>query len=126
MLRRLAILDDNQRCLEARLRDLRDRLPGLLAGKACAAVVIGSVAAGRARDESDIDVVVVLSQGLPSRSDYRWWDTAVAPGLGAPAGAPFPVQPLFIGRSALATTEPHLRQALDAGIPLWDPESLLP
>lgn len=117
--RRYAILDDNQRELEARLATLRHALPALVAARFCAAMVIGSVAEGRAGDESDIDVVVVLREGIPSRADYRWWDDEVAPRL---AAGRFPVQPVIIGRASLATAEPHLREALDRGIPLWDPE----
>jgi hypothetical protein len=117
--RRYAILDDNQRELETRLAMLRQTLPGLIAARACAAMVIGSVAEGRAGDASDIDVVVVLREGVPARADYRWWDGEVAPRL---AAARFPVQPLVIGRASLGTAEPHLRRALDGGIPLWDPE----
>jgi len=119
MPRRYAILDDNQGELEARLEMLRHELPGLIAERACAAMVIGSIAEGRARDESDIDVVIVLRDRLPTRADYRWWDKEVAPLL---ATRRFPVQPLVIARASLATTEPHLRRALDSGIALWDPE----
>ena len=36
----------------------------------------------------------------------------------------FPVQPLFVARGALGTGDETLRQAIDAGIPLWDPEGL--
>lgn len=117
--RRYAILDDNQRELEIRLATLRQTLPGFIASRACAAMVIGSVAEGRAGDESDIDVVVVLREGVPSRADYRWWDADVAPRL---AAGSFPVQPVIISRTSLGTAEPHLRRALDGGIPLWDPE----
>ncbi len=116
---RYAILDDNQRELEVRLATLRETLPGFIAARACAVMVIGSVAKGRAGDESDIDVIVVLREGVPSRAHYRWWDDEVAPRL--PTGR-FPVQPVIIGRASLVTAEPHLRQALDRGIPLWDPE----
>jgi len=119
MSRRYAILDDNQSELEARLDMLRCELPALIAGRACAAMVIGSIAEGRARDESDIDLVIVLRDRPPTRADYRWWDEVVAPHL---VTQRFPVQPLVIARASLATTEPHLRRALDSGIPLWDPE----
>ena len=119
MSRRYAILDDNQKWLEARLETLRRELPGRIAARACAAMLIGSVAAGRAGDESDIDVVIVLRDGTPTRADYRWWDEEVAPRF---AAGRFPVQPVIIGRASLATTEPNLRRAIDRGIPLWDPE----
>jgi hypothetical protein len=126
MSRRYAILDDNDDRLGRRLTALRTLLPPLIAGRACAATVIGSVAEGRARDASDIDVVIVLKGGEPCRSDYRWWDREVAPGLGPPPDGRFPVQPVIIARASLATEEPHLRAALAGGIPLWDPERLLP
>jgi predicted nucleotidyltransferase len=58
--RRLAILDDNDERLGRRLAVLQTLLPPLIEDRACAAMVIGSVAEGRARDASDIDVVVVL------------------------------------------------------------------
>jgi predicted nucleotidyltransferase len=124
MRRRLAILDDNDEWLGQRLATLRTLLPPLIADRACAAMVIGSVAEGRARDASDIDVVVVLRAGEPRRADYRWWDAQVTPGLDEPANRRFPVQPVIIARASLATDEPHLRAALRSGIPLWDPEHL--
>ena len=119
--RRHAILDDNQRILEERLDDLRRVVPELVAGRMCAAMVIGSVAEGRARDESDIDLVLVLRHGTPERADYEWWETAVRPRLGE---GRFPVQPVIVGRDALGTTEPNLRRALDIGMVVWDPEGL--
>jgi predicted nucleotidyltransferase len=125
MKRRLAILDDNHERLKQRLTALRRLLPPLVQGRACAAIVIGSVAEGRARDASDIDVVIVLSVGEPRRADYRWWDAHVAPGLDEPADGRFPVQPIIIARASLATDEPHLRTALANGICLWDPEHLV-
>ena len=125
MPRRYAILDDNQRFLETRLDQLRSVLPDLLRERACAAAVIGSVAAGTARDWSDLDVVVVLRAGLPTRADYRWWDDCVAARLPEANRGRFPVQPLFIARSAVLTTEPHLRAALRTAIVLWDPEEAL-
>jgi len=70
--RRYAILDDNQRELETRLATLRQILPELIATRACATMVIGSVADGRAGDESDIDVVVVLREGVPSMSPFGY------------------------------------------------------
>ncbi len=121
---RLAILEDNDRLLRRRLEDLRARLPSLIEARCCAAMVIGSVARGEAGDRSDLDVLVVLREGLPRRSDYDWWERAVAPGLGALASAPFPVEPLIVGRPALTTTEPNLRDALASGIRLWDPEGV--
>jgi len=63
--------------------------------------------------------VIVLRDCLPTRADYRWWDEEVAPHL---VSQRFPVQPLVIARASLKTTEPHLRRALESGIPLWDPE----
>jgi hypothetical protein len=117
--RRYAILDDNQRDLEGRLEALRRALPGLISRRACAAMVIGSVADGTAGDASDIDVVVVLREGAPTRADYRWWDDEVAPHL---PGGRFPVQPVIIARASVRTAEPHLRRALATGVPLWDPE----
>jgi hypothetical protein len=119
---RYAILDDNQCALEERLARLRAVLPGMIGGRVAAAMVIGSVAAGEARDGSDIDLVLVLGAGAPCRADYTWWEAEVRPHL--PAAKGFPVEPLFIGRGALTTTEPHLREALRTGIPLWDPEGL--
>jgi hypothetical protein len=125
MARRYAILDDNQRHLEARLEALARELPGLISPRACAAVVIGSVAEGRARDRSDLDLAVVLKEGTPRRSDYRWWDREVAGHLEDGAETRFPVQPVILARESLTTDEPHLQCALDAGIVLWDPEALL-
>jgi hypothetical protein len=122
--RRLAILDDNHERLGQRLAALRTLLPPLIADRACGAMVIGSVAEGRARDASDIDVVVVLRAGEPRRADYRWWDAHVLPRLDEPTDGRFPVQPVIIARASLATDEPHLRAALGAGISLWDPEHL--
>ena len=121
--RRHAILDDNQRLLEERLATLRWTLPRLVGDRVVAATVIGSVADGRARDGSDIDLVLVLRQGEPVRRDYAWWDREVEPRL-TNDRAGFPVQPLFVARSALRTNEPHLRRALATGIPLWDPEGM--
>ena len=118
--RRYALLDDNQRVLEARLVELARRLPTLVASRVCAAGVIGSVAEGCARDQSDLDVVLVLREGEPCRSDYEWWEAEVVPGLGSQEC--FPAAPVFIARSSLGTVEPNLRHALDRGIPLWDPE----
>jgi len=120
--RKLAILDDNQRTLEARLRHLACVLPPLVEERVRAARVIGSVAAGRARDTSDIDVVLLLRAGQPVRGDYHWWEREVAPAL--VVDERFPVQPLFVGLSALLTTEPNLQVALATGIALWDPEGL--
>ena len=121
--RRYAILDDNDRLLEQRLDALRRILPPSIADRICGAMVIGSVAEGRARDASDIDLLLVLRNGTPRRADYAWWDAAVAPRLASDDGR-FPVSPLLVGRSALTTVEPNLRRALQSGIPLWDPEGL--
>lgn len=121
--RRYALLDDNQVALEGRLGELSKLLPPLIETRVAAACVIGSVAEGRARDASDIDVVLVLREGEPARSDYAWWDATVAPRL-APT-ARYPVQPIFIARPSLTTREPHLRRALDQRVPLWDPEGIL-
>lgn len=121
--RRYALLDDNQRLLEARLEELVERLPGLVASRVCAASVIGSVAEGCARDQSDLDLVLVLREGEPRRSDYEWWESEVAPALGVQQR--FPTSPVFIARTSLATIEPNLRRALDRGIALWDPEGRL-
>ena len=123
MSRRYAILDDNDRLLEQRLEVLRRVLPASVADRICAAMVIGSVAEGRAHDASDIDLLLVLRSGTPRRSDYAWWDTEVAPRFASDDGR-FPVSPLLVGRSALTTAEPNLRRALQSGIPLWDPERL--
>ena len=120
MPRRYALLDDNQRALETRLDELAERLPGLVASRVCAAAVIGSVAEGRARDQSDLDLVLVLREGEPRRSDYDWWEAEVAPALGVQTR--FPAAPVFIARTSLATVEPNLRHALARSIPLWDPE----
>lgn len=125
MTRRLAILDDNDERLSRRLAALGRQLPALIGSRACAAIVIGSVAEGRARDGSDIDVLVVLREGSPRRDDYRWWDAHVAPGLDEEGDRRFPVQPVMIARASLATDEPHLRKALTTAIPLWDPEHLV-
>lgn len=122
MSRRYAILDDNQSELERRLTELERTLPSLVEDRIAAACVIGSVAEGRARDESDVDVVLVLREGEPRRSDYEWWDATIAPKL--PRAPGFPIQPLFIARASLATTEPHLREALIRRLPLWDPERM--
>jgi len=124
MSRRYAILDDNQRRLEMRVSELRQRLPALLRPRACAAMVIGSVAEGQARDASDIDVLIILAAGVPSRRDYVWWDACVAPHLTGEEKGAFPVQPVIVGRAALATSEPNLRAALRRGLAIWDPEGL--
>ena len=123
MTRRFAILDDNDRVLAERLDALAAALPMLLRPRVAAAVVIGSVAEGLARDESDVDVVLVLADEEPRRAHYRWWDAEVAPQL--PREPRFPVQPLFIGRESVHTGEPTLRAGLEHGIRLWDPEGLL-
>lgn len=124
MHRRYAILDDNQRVLEECIDRLRAELPALVDERTCAAMVIGSVAEGRARDGSDIDVVLVLRKDSPRRADYRWWDADVAPRLARLPKGRFPLQPVIIGRQSLRTTEPHLRQALATGLPVWDPGRL--
>ena len=123
MTRRFAILDDNDRVLAERLDALAAALPTLLRPRVAAAVVIGSVAEGLARDESDVDVVLVLADEAPRRAHYRWWDVEVAPRL--PRKPRFPVQPIFIGRESVHTEEPTLRAALEHGLRLWDPEGLL-
>jgi len=120
--RRYAILDDNQQLLEERLAELGRDLPSAIASRVCAACVIGSVAEGRARDASDIDVILVLREGSPTRSDYTWWDTEVAPAV--IRSGRFPIQPVFIARTSLATDEPNLQRALTQGFPLWDPEGV--
>jgi Nucleotidyltransferase domain len=122
--RRLAILDDNHEWLTRRIGALRRQLPPLIASRACAALVIGSVAEGRAHDASDIDVVIVLRVGEPRRADYRWWDTHIAPGLDEPTDRRFPLQPVIIARASINTDEAHLRTALATAITLWDPEHL--
>jgi predicted nucleotidyltransferase len=124
MSRRYAILDDNDRLLRERIDRLRGLLPPLIASRACAAMVIGSVAEGRARDESDCDVLLVLAHGVPRRSDYDWWDGEVVPRLAPGLSDRFPLQPVVIGRHSLTTSEAHLRRAIANGIPLWDPEGL--
>jgi predicted nucleotidyltransferase len=124
-MRRLAVLEDNQRLLEERIETLREVLPPLVAARVCAAIVIGSVAEGRARDESDLDLLLIVRTGLPKRSDYEWWDREVEPLLHRGRDRRFPIQPVFIGRDSLSTTEPHMRRAIDSGIVLWDPEALL-
>jgi len=103
-----AILDDNDRLLDERLRRLARALPPLARTRVVAANVIGSVAEGRARDGSDVDLVLVLDHGSPERGDYSWWDREVAPRLASDGGR-FPVQPLFVARTALDTREPHSR-----------------
>jgi predicted nucleotidyltransferase len=120
--RRYAILDDNQQRLERRLAEVRDVIRGPAATRVCAARVIGSVARGCARDESDVDVVLVLRSGAPRRADYTWWDEEIAPRLARDRR--FPVQPLFIARASVATAEPNLRSALDEGVTVWDPEGI--
>lgn len=124
MSHRYAILDDNQRLLAERIARLRVELPDLICERMCAAMIIGSVAAGRARDESDIDLLLVLRQGSPRRTDYQWWDENVQARLLGGGPQRFPVQPLIISRQSLSTREPNLRSALDTGIPIWDPEAL--
>ena len=111
MLRRYAILEDNDKLLEKRLEELRRTLPALISERIRAAAVIGSVAEGRARDGSDIDLLLILRAGTPTRGDYAWWDRAVASRL-ACTHIRFPVQPVLVGKTALATTEPNLRRAL--------------
>ena len=123
MRRRYAILQDNDELLDKRLEELRHALPPLVSDRVCAVAVIGSVAEGRARDGSDVDLLLILRAGTPSRGDYVWWDGAVASRL-PPVGARFPLQPVFVGRTALATTEPNLRRALRSKLVLWDPEAL--
>jgi HEPN domain-containing protein len=111
--RRLAILPDNQRLLEGRLASLQAALADLMGSRVCAAMVIGSVAEGRAHDRSDIDLLLVLDEGGPRRRDYAWWDREVAARL---EGDRFPVEPLFVARSALRTREPHLAGAIRRGL----------
>ncbi len=124
MTRRYAILDDNQRIVEERIAELRRTLSGLLAARMRAAWVIGRVADGRVRDESDIDLLLlVLREGTPRRSDYEWWNVAVVPGLGA---GRFPVEPTIIGSQSIATDEPNLsrsRKRLKAIAVLLDEEA---
>lgn len=120
--RRHAILADNDQCLRERIAELRVRLPRHLTTKICAAMVIGSAAEGRAHDRSDLDLLLVLNEGSPRRGDYAWWDREVAPHVARPG--PFPIHPVIVGRSALATREPNLRQALRRGLPLWNPEGV--
>ncbi len=122
MSRRFAILDDNDGTLRARLATLQRQLPPLVTPKVVGAAVIGSVAEGRARDASDIDVLLVLREGGPTRADYRWWDQAVAPRLAH--GPSFPVEPIFVAHASLRTDEPNLRAALRSAYPLWDPENV--
>jgi len=124
MERRYALLDDNDRRVAHRLAALRSQLPPLVQDRICAAMVIGSVARGTAHDRSDIDLVLVLRTDTPRRSDYEWWDQRVAPVLQLEGGHDFLVSPLFVARSATATTEPHLSQALQTGIRVWDPEGI--
>jgi predicted nucleotidyltransferase len=120
--RRYAILEDNQRLIEQRIVLLKDLLPALISDRVCAAMVIGSVAEGRARDESDLDLLLVLREGTARRSDYDWWDLEVLPGLDSVAQGRFPIQPVIIGRKSLTTREPHLRRAMEVGLVLWDPD----
>lgn len=120
---RYAILGDNDELLEKRLEELRRALPPLISERICAVAVIGSVAEGRARDGSDIDLLLILRAGTPTRGDYAWWDRAVASRLPR-AGAGFPLQPVFVGKTALTTTEPNLRRALRSKLVLWDPEGV--
>src|SRR5262245_24518067 len=105
MPRRYAILQDNDNLLEKRLEELRRTLPSLISERICAAAVIGSVAEGRARDGSDIDLLLILRAGTPTRGDYTWWDRVVASRL-ISESAKFPLQPVLVGKTALATTEP--------------------
>ena len=123
MERRYAILEDNQRTLAERLTELHRVIPILVGSRVKAAMIIGSVADGRARDDSDVDLLLVLREGSPLRSDYAWWDEEIAPQL--PQSRRFPVQPIFVAEQSLATEEPNLRNALHGGLPLWDPEGLL-
>ena len=123
MVRRYAILDDNQCLLEERIAWLRTALPSLVRERIAAAMVIGSVATGSARDDSDIDLVLVLRDGQPTRADYAWWDRSVRGPLEITSDR-FPIQPVFVGRSALSTREPHLRTALETGFVLWDPQGV--
>jgi len=121
--RRYAILDDNQRTLADRLAELHRLIPIVVGSRVKATIVIGSVAEGRARDGSDLDLLLVLRDGSPRRSDYDWWDAEIQPRL--PRSNRFPVQPIFVGEHSLATEEPHLRDALARGLSIWDPEGLL-
>jgi hypothetical protein len=125
MARRYAILDDNQHLLESRLAQLGATLPALVSERIRAVAVIGSVAEGTARDESDLDLLIVLREGGPCRGDYRWWDEQVAPRLSGGGAERFPVQPVIVARESLDTSEPNLRGALRCAIPLWDPDGLL-
>ncbi len=120
---RFAILDDNDRLLRSRLDALRSDLPGLVGERACAALLVGSVAEGRARDDSDVDVLLVLRSDSPKREHDAWWDRAIAPRLEADDRR-YPIEPLFVARRSLRTSDPELRHALLVGIPLWDPEGL--
>lgn len=122
-LRRLALLPDNDRFLRRELARIQKELPPLLRGKVAAALVIGSVAEGQAGDSSDIDILLVLDEGMPRRADYRFWDEQVAPRAGR---FRFPVQPIFIGRGSVRTSEPNLAAAIRRGILLWDQAGLFP
>lgn len=116
-LRRLALLPDNDRFLRMELVKIQEDLPRLLGSKVAAALVIGSVAEGRAGDGSDVDLLLVLDEGMPRRADYRFWDEEVAPHT---RRFRFPIQPIFVARRSVRTSEPNLAAAIRRGILLWD------
>ena len=72
------MLPDNDAVLAERLDRLAACLPGLLAPRMAAAIVIGSVAEGRARDASDIDVVLESSEDVTPSSFYERSDAEEA------------------------------------------------
>lgn len=74
MARRLALLDDNQEILEQRLSVLGTTLPPLVEARVCAIAVIGSVAEGRARDDSDLDLLLVPNLRAALESAVPLWD----------------------------------------------------
>src|SRR5262245_35527210 len=115
--RKLAVLPDNDLLLRRSLARIQKELSAFLEGKVAAGLVIGSVAEGIARDGSDIDLVLILQEGTPRRGHYQFWDRKVASRV---AKLPFPVQPIFLARESLRTTEPNLRAAIRKGIVLWD------
>ncbi|MBI4601619.1 MAG: nucleotidyltransferase domain-containing protein [Planctomycetes bacterium] len=121
--RKLALLPDNDCRLREEISRIQRRLPRLLGEKVLAALVIGSVAEGKARDGSDVDVLLFLSEGPPRREHYRYWDRQIAPRMRV---CPFPIQPIFVSRASASTSEPNLAAAIRRGILLWDRGRLFP
>ena len=120
---KLSLLPDNDRQLRTMLSSIQRRLPRILGKKVLAALVIGSVAEGKAGDRSDLDLLLFLREGPPKREHYRFWDWRVAPHF---KRCPFPIQPIFVSKESVNTSEPNLTSAIRQGILLWDEGRLFP